>query len=170
LLGTEFRWATGQALATRAIRDGAIGAPRLATFVFHMPALADPAAEVPAWWGDAAEGGGWLGAYGSHVVDQIRTTLGEFEGLSASLALLSDREWSADDTYSVHFRTRNGAEGMLQSTAGAYGPFVFCSRIVGSAGTLWLQGDDVFVADKKGQRQLDVPEDLRLPTRDSSGP
>src|SRR5437773_4264199 len=32
LVGTEFRWATGQALAARVIRDGAIGEPRLATF------------------------------------------------------------------------------------------------------------------------------------------
>jgi predicted dehydrogenase len=163
LLGTEFRWATGQALATRAVKDGAIGDPRLATFVFHMPALANPAAEVPAWWGDADEGGGWLGAYGSHVIDQIRTTLGEFEGVSASLGLLSDRAWTADDTYTVHFRTRSGAEGILQSTAGAYGPFVSCSRIVGATGTLWIQGDDVFVADSHGQRQLEVPDDLRLP-------
>lgn len=162
LLGTEFRWATGQALATRAVRDGVIGEPRLATFVFHMPALADPKAEVPGWWGDAAQGGGWLGAYASHVIDQVRTTLGEFEGVSASLSVVSDRDWSADDTYTVHFRTGDGAEGVLQSTAGAYGPMVMCSRIVGSAGTLWIQGDDVFVADAKGQRQLDLPDDLRL--------
>jgi predicted dehydrogenase len=40
---------------------------------------------------------------------------------------------------------------------------VLCSRIVGSTGTLWIQGDDVFVADEKGQRQLDVPADLELP-------
>lgn len=163
LLGTEFRWASGQALATRAVRDGVIGEPRLATFLFHMPALADPAAEVPGWWGDAEEGGGWLGAYASHVIDQVRTTLGEFAGVSASLAVLSDRDWTADDTYTVHFRTRDGAEGVLQSSAGAWGPLVACSRIVGSAGTLWIQGDDVFVADARGQRQLDLPEDLRLP-------
>jgi predicted dehydrogenase len=162
LLGTEFRWATGQALATRAVHDGEIGEPRLATFLFQMPALADPAAEVPAWWGDAAQGGGWLGAYASHVIDQVRTTLGEFEGVSASLSLLSDRPWTADDTYTVHFRTVSGVDGMLQSSAGAYGPMVFCSRIVGSKGTLWIQGDDVFVADSKGQRLLDVPEDLKL--------
>jgi predicted dehydrogenase len=163
LLGTEFRWASGQALATRAVRDGAIGEPRLATFLFQMPALADPKAEVPGWWGDAAQGGGWLGAYASHVIDQVRTTLGEFEGVSASLSVVSDRDWSADDSYTVHFRTRDGAEGVLQSTAAAYGPMVICSRIVGSAGTLWIQGDDVFVADAGGQRQLDLPEDLRLP-------
>lgn len=164
LLGTEFRFATGQALATRAVREGVIGEPKLASFIFHMPALADPAAEVPAWWGLAEEGGGWLGAYGSHVIDQIRTLLGEFAGVSASLTRLSDRPaWTADDTYTVHFRMQSGAEGVLQSSCAARGPFVMTSRITGSLGTLWIEGDAVHVADAAGQRKLDVPEDLRLP-------
>lgn len=163
LLGTEFRWATGQALATRAVHDGLIGEPRLATFVLQMPALADPAGEVPAWWGDAGDGGGWLGAYASHVIDQVRVTLGEFEGLSASLTLVSDRPWSAEDSYSVHFRTVNGVDGILQSSAGSWGPPTMCSRISGSRGTLFIQGDEVVIADAGGKRTLEVPEDLRLP-------
>ena len=58
LLGTEFRWSTGQALACRAIHEGIIGQPRLATFMMHVPVLADPAAEVPAWWASAEQGVG----------------------------------------------------------------------------------------------------------------
>ena len=60
LVGTEFRWAPGQASAARVVARGEIGTPRLATFLLHIPMLADPAGEVPAWWGDAAQGGGWL--------------------------------------------------------------------------------------------------------------
>src|ERR1700694_1655212 len=45
LLGTEFRWDTGQATLARAIRAGAIGEPRLAIFILHVPVLADPAGE-----------------------------------------------------------------------------------------------------------------------------
>jgi predicted dehydrogenase len=160
LLGTEFRWATGQALAARAIREGVIGDPRLATFLMLVPVLADPKGEVPGWWSDAAEGGGWLGAYASHIVDQVRSSLGEITGVSASLALLSDREWSAEDTYTVHFRTASGCEGVLQSTAGAWGPGVICSRVSGTQGTLWIEGDAVRVADRSGTRTLEIPEDL----------
>lgn len=166
LLGTEFRWATGQALATRAIREGSIGQPKLATFLFHMPALADPSAETPGWWGDASQGGGWLGAYASHVIDQVRQTCGEFAGVSASLSLLSDRDWTAEDTYTVHFRTHEGVDGILQSSAGAWGPFVLCSRISGSTGTLTIEGDAVSIAGPAGTRVLEVPEDLRLPAPD----
>lgn len=167
LLGCEFRWATGQAVAARAIAEGVIGDPRLATFLFHMPALADANAEVPDWWRREEEGGGWLGAYCSHVIDQIRVSAGEFTGVSASLQGLGDRDparpWTADDTYSVHFRTASGCEGILQSSAAARGPFVSCSRFVGTDGTLWIEGDAVRVADVSGERTLETPEDLVNP-------
>jgi predicted dehydrogenase len=167
LLGTEFRWATGQAIATRAVAEGAIGEPRMATFLFHMPALADPEAEVPDWWRNEEDGGGWLGAYASHVIDQIRVTVGEFEGVSASVRTVAERSealpWTADDSYSVHFRTRTGVEGILQGSAAVRGPMAVCSRFVGSTGTLWIEGDQVGLADASGERILEVPKDLELP-------
>ena len=166
LLGTEFRWATGQALAARVIADGAIGEPRLATFMLHIPMLADPAGEVPGWWADAAQGGGWLGAQAAHVVDQVRATLGEFEGVSAGLNVVSDRSMTAEDSYTVHFRTRSGVEGVMQSTAGAWGPPVFVTRIAGSKGTVWVDFDTVSVADRDGTRQIPVPDDLAHPPPD----
>ena len=47
LLGTEFRWASGQASMARVVARGEIGTPKLATFLLHIPMLADPAGEVP---------------------------------------------------------------------------------------------------------------------------
>ncbi|MCU1450126.1 MAG: hypothetical protein JWP02_2296 [Acidimicrobiales bacterium] len=165
-LGTEFRWATGQALATRVVREGAIGEPRLATFLLHVPMLADPDGELPGWWQDADQGGGWLGAQAAHVVDQVRTTLGEFEGVSASLTLVSDRRMSAEDSYTVQFRTRSGVDGVMQSTAGAWGPPIFATRIAGTTGTVWVDFDTVSIADRDGTRQVPVPDDLVLPPPD----
>jgi predicted dehydrogenase len=166
LLGTEFRWSTGQALAARLIREGAIGSPRMATFILHVPLLADPTGELPAWWADADEGGGWLGAQAAHVVDQVRTTLGEFDGVSASLPLVADRSMTAEDSYTVHFRTRTGVDGVMQSTAGAFGPPLFVTRVAGTSGTVWVDFDTVSIADADGQRQVPVPEDLVLPPPD----
>jgi predicted dehydrogenase len=162
LVGTEFRYATGQALAARAIREGIIGEPKLATFMMHVPVLADPASEVPDWWSSKEDGGGWLGAYCSHLIDQIRSTLGEITGLSASLALVSNHDWSTEDSYTVHFRTASGCDGVLQSSAGAWGPMLINTRFAGPGGTLWIEGEDVVkVADSQGIRILDVPEDLK---------
>jgi predicted dehydrogenase len=162
LLGTEFRWATGQALLARVVAEGAIGAPRLATFLLHIPLLADPAGQVPDWWSDADQGGGWLGAHAAHAVDQIRVTLGEFQSVSAGLPRLAERGWTAEDTYSVHFRLRTGVEGLMQSTAADWGPFLVATRIAGAKGTAWLEGDAVMVADRSGSGAVDVPDDLRL--------
>lgn len=160
LLGTEFRYATGQAHATRAVRAGVIGEPKLATFILNVPVLADPAAEVPAWWSEQAQGGGWLGAFGSHVIDQLQMTLGRFTGVMASVQLLSGRRATADDGYSIQFRTESGATGVMQSTAGAYGLPLVASRFYGSQGQLWIEGDRVTVADARGTRVLETPDDL----------
>jgi len=163
MLGTEFRFATGQALATRAIREGRIGEPRLVNFTMNLPVLADPSGEVPSWWSAEQDGGGWLGAYASHVIDQLRATLGEFEGLSASLVLVSDRDWSAEDSYTIHFRMKSGATGVLQSTAGGWGRPIICAKIYGNKGTLSIEGEKVSIADGSGIKTLDVPDDLVNP-------
>ncbi len=76
LIGTEFRYATGQALLTRTVREGVIGEPTFGLFLLQIPSLNDPKAQVPDWWRDAGQGGGWLGAHATHVIDQIRLTMG----------------------------------------------------------------------------------------------
>jgi predicted dehydrogenase len=173
LLGTEFRFAPGQALMARVIADGAIGDPRLATFLLHIPLLADPAAEVPDWWSDADQGGGWLGAHAAHVIDQIQNTLGPFDTVSAALPLVSEKDgskWTAEDSYIVHFRLRSGVAGLLQATAADRGPILAISRIVGSRGTVWAEGDAVKVADASGTRTVPVPDDLQVGAPDPPPP
>jgi predicted dehydrogenase len=162
LLGTEFRWDPGQATLARAVAGGAVGEPRLATVILHVPMLADDSAEVPAWWADTGSGGGWLGAHGSQVIDQLRVTLGEFDGVSASLPLVADRAMSAEDTFVVHFRMRSGCVGVLQSSAGDWGPPIIETRITGSRGTAWIEGvgSKVSVADAGGTRVVPVGDDL----------
>lgn len=163
LLGTEFRWGTAQALAARAIAAGVIGTPRLAAFILQMPVLAGPGARVPGWFSDAAQGGGWLGAYAPHVIDQVRFTLGEFEGVSGALPHAAGRDWTAEDSFSVRFRTTTGVDGIMQSSAADQGDPLFVTRIAGTGGTLWFDGPDVKVAGASGTRVLPVPGDLVLP-------
>jgi predicted dehydrogenase len=162
MVGTEFRYAPGRVLLARTIRSGAIGEPRLATFMLHIPLLADGAAEVPSWWSDAAQGGGWLGAQASHDIDQIRTALGEFATVSASLPRVVDRDWSAEDAFLVHFRLRNGCAGVMQSVASDRGPMLFTTRVVGTRGTVWAEGDHVRIADSSGVRDVPCPPEIAV--------
>jgi predicted dehydrogenase len=155
----------GQRLATRAVAEGVVGEPRMATFLLHIPLLAGPGAEVPSWWSDAAQGGGWLGAHATHLIDQVRTTLGQIESVSAGLVSVSDRsgadtEWTVEDAYTLHFRTDTGVDGVLQSSSSSWGPMLIHTRIAGTGGTLWISGDTVHVADGDGERTLDLPADM----------
>ena len=170
MLGTEFRFAPGQALLTRVVRDGAIGEPRLALFLLHIPLLADPGAEVPEWWSDADQGGGWLGAHASHVIDQIHTTLGEFASVTASLSNVGGHAWTAEDAYLVHFRLRDGCTGVMQSVAADRGPMLFGTRVVGTSGTAWAEGDRVLVAGVEGTREIEMPSDLAVAAADPPPP
>jgi predicted dehydrogenase len=161
-LGTEFRFAPGQALLTRAVRSGAIGDPRFMLFVLQLPTLHDPAAEMPAWWDDAAQGGGWLGAHGTHVIDQVRTTVGQITRVSAVLETLSPRPMTADDTYTVQFETADGATGVLHSSCATAGQFVVALKVTGTDGSAWTEGDDVWVDTGAGPEQLPPADDLPL--------
>jgi predicted dehydrogenase len=163
LVGHEFRWAPDRALAGRAIADGLIGEPRLATLVQYVPLVADPDPRVPEWWFDEARGGGWLGASGSHVVDQVRTWLGEIASVSATLPTVARRE-GAEDSFAIRMTTRGGAEVVLQQTAASWTPGVVGVTVVaGTDGTLELSNEGVWLSDREGRRLLGVPTDLALP-------
>jgi len=163
LVGHEFRWTPDRALLARAVTQGLIGKPRLATFIQHLALVANPDAKMPPWWFDEKAGGGWLGAHGSHIIDQVRTVVGEFVSLSATLPTVSAREGVAEDSYAVRFQTANAVEGILQHTAGAWGPMAGLTRVAGTEGTAWIEGGAVKVADRGGTRDLPVPADLVLP-------
>jgi predicted dehydrogenase len=167
-VGHEFRWAPDRAVAARAIADGAIGEPRFASFVSFVPLVGDPETKVPRWWFNEDSGGGWLGASGSHMVDQIRTWLGEFESVSATLGVVSARAGVAEDSFTVRFRLRNGIDGVLQQTAAAWGPVTSSTRVAGTDGTLWTEDETVMVADRSGVRELPVPADLTVAAPEKS--
>lgn len=163
MIGNEFRYVPQRSTIARAIAEGMIGEPRHATFIQAMSFLTDFAEVFPDWWFDPAQGGGWLGASGSHLVDQVRSWIGEFEAVSASLGSVTMKRGPVEDSFSVHFRLKNGAEGILQQSSGAYGPMTEMTRVAGSEGTIWLDGMTVRIADGNGERELPIPSDLALP-------
>jgi predicted dehydrogenase len=168
LVGHEFRWAPDRALVARAIADGVIGEARMATLVQYVPLVADPGARVPDWWFDGARGGGWLGASGSHIVDQVRTWFGDVASVSASLPTVAHRA-GAEDSFVVRLTTESGVEVVLQQTAASWTPGVTGVTVVaGTDGTLEVTPDGVWCSDRNGRRLLPVPDDLGLPAAAAS--
>jgi predicted dehydrogenase len=163
LVGHEFRWAPDRATVARAIAAGAVGEPRTFSLVSYVPLVADPAAPAPDWWFDRARGGGWLGASGSHLVDQVRTWFGEIAAVSATLPNVGSRDAAAEDTFVVRVTTRSGVEGVLHQTAASWIPHASGLAVVaGTAGTIEVTGEGVFLSSRDGRRTFDVPDDLRL--------
>jgi predicted dehydrogenase len=154
MMGHEFRFEPLRATVANALAQGVIGEPRLANITILLPQLTTQQDDMPDWWFDTGEGGGWLGALGSHVVDQLRTWLGEFESVSASLTSVSATRGPADDSFTVRFRMKSGLEGVIQSSAGAWGPPLDVARVCGSEGTIWTEGGAVRFAGRSGNREI----------------
>jgi predicted dehydrogenase len=164
LVGHEFRWATDRATVGRAIVDGMIGAPKLVSLVQFVALVADPHAAAPSWWFDPTQGGGWLGASGSHIVDQVRTWLGEFDEVSAVLPSVAERRAdAAEDSFVVRCRLRNGVDGVFVQTAASWATTAGTTVVAGSRGTVGIDAAGPWIADANGRRPLAVPDDLRLP-------
>ena len=70
----------------------------------------------------------------------------------------------ADDTYTLLFRTRDGAQGVLQQSAATWGDRFEVLRIAGSDATCWIAAGRLWRAGRDGHTAaVEIPDDLRLP-------
>jgi predicted dehydrogenase len=86
LIDHELRFLPGRVKLRELLRGGDIGKVRHAKLTFRSDSRADPNRSWN-WWSDKKQGGGALGAIGSHVVDGFRWLLdAEVSAVSANLA------------------------------------------------------------------------------------
>lgn len=170
-LGAEFRFDSAQALLRRVVKDGLIGDPVMFSRIYHQPggAADEPLAD---WWTDAAQGGGFLGAFGTHMIDQVRASLGEIAAVSAILRKLGTRRphMSSDDFYTVQFETESGCQGLIEAAMAFRGPFLMSTKVAGTQGAAWIQSgaafgdpEQVWVQGETGARQVPMPSELVNP-------
>lgn len=170
-LGAEFRFDSAQALLTRVVQSGAIGRPVMFHRIYQQSGgnQDEPLAD---WWLDAAQGGGFLGAFGTHMIDQARVTVGEFAAVSCVLRKLATGRpaQTSDDYYTLQFRTKDGCMGLLEAALCFPGPFVMSTKVAGTAGAAWIQSgaafgdpEQVWVQDANGMREVPMPPELVNP-------
>jgi len=75
LIDHELRFLPGRIKLRKLLRDGEIGNVRHANLTFRSDSRADVQRSWN-WWSDESQGGGTLGAIGSHVIDGFRWLLG----------------------------------------------------------------------------------------------
>ncbi len=85
LIDHELRFLPTRREFHRLIRDGYIGNLYHVTYTYRSGFRRDPARPWN-WWSDAAQGGGILGALGSHIVDMLRWWFGEITEVAGLLA------------------------------------------------------------------------------------
>ena len=172
MLGAEFRFDAAQALLRRTLRSGAIGAPLAFLRIHHQPGLRDPGEELNDWWEDAAQGGGFLGAFGTHMIDQAITLFGPIARVSAELLRTAPGRpgMTADDGYTLLFETAGGVKGTLIAALTAPGPMIVTTKVAGGGGGAWIASgaaygdpEEVWVDAGDGARRIPCPEDLRYP-------
>ncbi len=86
LIDHELRFLPGRVKMSELVRRGDIGKVRHAKLTFRADSRADPNRPWN-WWSDLKQGGGALGAIGSHVIDSWRWLLGaEVSEVNGNLA------------------------------------------------------------------------------------
>lgn len=157
-LGHEFRWNPARAAVGEAIASGAIGTPTLATVVEYSPFLlhTDDSLAMPGWFEEPGVGG-WLGANGSHTLDQLSVWLGPFRSVSASLFVSAAGDRTVEDSYSARFVMGDGVEVVLQNVGAAWTARSMVS-LTGTRGTVGIDDGAAWIADRDGTRPLATPE------------
>ncbi len=146
LIDHELRFLPTRQKMRRLIREGYIGHLYHVTYAYRSNSRRDPT-KPWTWWSDASQGGGILGALGSHMVDALRWWFGEITEVSGVLGTFihervdpitgRPRPVTADDyaAFLARFGHDGFAEVSISAVAGNYG-----QRVVayGSGGMLIL--------------------------------
>jgi predicted dehydrogenase len=169
----ELRFNPNRRKARRLIEEGFIGVPRHVLLTAVNPGRHDPA-KPWGWWFDEAQGGGLLGAVGSHQVDLLRYWLGDVAAVTGTaLPVVPERPLpdgrgrrrvTADEftTFSLRFRTGAVATVLLSAVAThTVGPRV---EVWGDSGSLVLDEADRLWGGRRGETLAELSEPETLPT------
>jgi predicted dehydrogenase len=151
IIDHELRFQPPRVQLRQLVKEGYVGNVLSLIVTVQTAWRLNPAAPW-SWWSDATQGGGMLGAVGSHVLDYCRWLVGKIDSLSAQLqighydrpdpATGRQRIVTADDQAQILLRFANGAQGLVTVSAitpGGAGSEIF---VIGTKGALRLDAKD----------------------------
>lgn len=178
MIDHELRFNPNRARIRAMIANGDLGEIRHVNIANIGNSWADPASRpMGDWWSDAAQGGGRLGANGSHQVDMLRWWLGEVALVTgAAPVIVPDRvdrasgaAWTAtaDDLAWVMLQMTSGALAQVFMSGVAAHTIGNLTQVFGSRGTITLDNsDEKLWFARAGQGFEEITEDdpnARLP-------
>lgn len=137
-LNFEFRLTESWARLKELADSGRIGTPRHLSWTFFGSGLRG---RKLGWINDAELGGGWIGAYGSHLIDFTRHLFGSEILDCGGLTRTDVPGATAEDAYSAWFAMANGATATHDSGFAAAVPSAPSATLIGSEGTAELTAD-----------------------------
>lgn len=185
LIDHELRFQHGRKKVFEMLRAGEIGKIRHAKYVFRAPNRGD--ASLPwNWWSDEKQGGGALGAIGSHAVDSLQWFSGAdvsevFCQLQTHVKNRKDaqteqmREVTSDDETNLIFRFAasdftEDATGTASISMVELPNYQHSVELVGTKGSLRIEyKGEVFLA-KTGEEDWQRVEDISLGTPVAGAP
>lgn len=153
MIDHELRFNPNRARIQALIADGSLGEVRHVIITNIGPSWHDPASRPRGdWWSLASEGGGRLGANGSHQVDLLRWWLGEVAWITGAAPVMmparldkaTGEAWTAtaDDVAYFTAEMASGAVAQVFMSGVAAHNMNNVTQIFGSKGTVKLSNDD----------------------------
>jgi len=151
IIDHELRFNPPRAKLRELVRNGYVGSVLTVRIYDLRSNRLDP--ELPwTWWSDAEQGGGILGAVGSHLFDLARWTLGRIDALTAQLKVghfyridpqtQEERQVTADDHAHMMLRFASGVAGTVTVSGITPGTRALRVEVTGTQGALRLDGDE----------------------------
>ena len=149
-LNFEFRFNESWAKIKQLADSGAIGTPAHLSWTFFGSGLRG---RPYGWINDRERGGGWIGAYGSHLIDYTRWLFGsEITDCGGQTRIEgSPPEATAEDAYSAWFTLANGCTAAHDTGFAAAVPTTPRATLTGSGGSIELTADTNLVVHRPGE-------------------
>lgn len=178
MIDHELRFNPNRARIAAMIANGDLGEIRHVNIANIGNSWAHPGSRPKGdWWSDAAQGGGRLGANGSHQVDMLRWWLGEVALVTGAARVMvparvdkaTGEAWTAtaDDVSYFTLNMESGALAQVFMSGVAAHNIGNLTQVFGSKGTITLDnGDEKLWFAKPGQGFEEITEDdpnARLP-------
>jgi predicted dehydrogenase len=176
MIAHEFRHTPQRAFIKQLLADGYIGKFQLCTIELFLDRYVTAVPRPLSWMASNAEGGGLLGALGSHYIDGLRDWFGEVAAVSGRLAGLrpdvvdtatgSTVKAESDDTFLFTLTFRNGGIATMIASFAATPSRGTRIAVLGDGGTLIAQQpgpnpmeDGVVIASRNGEplKDLETP-------------
>ena len=149
-LNFEFRFTEAWAKLKQLADDGLIGTPAHLSWTFYGSGLRG---RPYGWINDRERGGGWIGAYGSHLIDFTRWLFNSEVADCGGVTRIdgSPPEATAEDAYSAWFAMANGCTATHDSAFAGAVYLTPRATLLGSAGSIELTADTTVVLYRPGE-------------------